>query len=55
MGARAEGLPWERQPREGEEAYSAFLAYRDLAILLRMATPARSRSPPGSIACRHGV
>ena len=30
MGARAEGLPWERQPREGEEAYAAFLAYRDL-------------------------
>ena len=27
---RAEGLPWERQPREGEEAYTAFLAYRDL-------------------------
>ena len=30
MGARAEVLPWERQPREGEEAYAAFLAYRDL-------------------------
>ena len=30
MGARVEGLPWERQPREGEEAYAAFLAYRDL-------------------------
>ena len=30
MGARAEGLPWERQPREGDEAYAAFLAYRDL-------------------------
>ena len=30
MGVRAEGLPWERQPREGEEAYAAFLAYRDL-------------------------
>ena len=23
-------LPWERQPREGEEAYAAFLSYRDL-------------------------
>jgi hypothetical protein len=30
MGVRVEGLPWERQPREGEEAYAAFLAYRDL-------------------------
>ncbi len=30
MGARAEGLPWERRPREGEHAYAAFLAYRDL-------------------------
>ena len=30
MGARVEVLPWERQPREGEEAYAAFLAYRDL-------------------------
>ncbi len=30
MGTRAEGLPWERQPREGERAYAAFLAYRDL-------------------------
>ena len=30
MDARAEGLPWERQPREGEQAYAAFLAYRDL-------------------------
>ena len=30
MGARVERLPWERQPREGEEAYAAFLAYRDL-------------------------
>ncbi len=30
MGVRAEGLPWERQPREGEEAFAAFLAYRDL-------------------------
>ena len=30
MGVRAEVLPWERQPREGEEAYAAFLAYRDL-------------------------
>jgi hypothetical protein len=30
MGARAEGLPWERQPREGEQAYAAFLTYRDL-------------------------
>ncbi len=30
MGARAEGLPWERRPREGEAAYAAFLAYRDL-------------------------
>src|SRR5690349_13852957 len=30
MGTRVESLPWERQPREGEEAYAAFLAYRDL-------------------------
>ncbi len=30
MGARTEGLPWERRPREGEQAYAAFLAYRDL-------------------------
>ena len=30
MDVRAEGLPWERQPREGERAYAAFLAYRDL-------------------------
>ncbi len=31
MSARVEMmLPWERQPREGEEAYTAFLAYRDL-------------------------
>ncbi len=30
MDVRVEGLPWERQPREGEEAYAAFLAYRDL-------------------------
>ena len=30
MGERAEVLPWERQPREGAEAYAAFLAYRDL-------------------------
>src|SRR3954451_16993564 len=29
MGVHVEGLPWERQPREGEEAYAAFLAYRD--------------------------
>ena len=30
MIARVERLPWERQGREGEEAYAAFLAYRDL-------------------------
>jgi len=30
MSARVEILPWERQPREGEEAFAAFLAYRDL-------------------------
>ena len=30
MSARVERLPWERQPREAEEAYAAFLAYRDL-------------------------
>src|SRR5919107_865009 len=30
VGTRMEVLPWERQPREGEEAYAAFLAYRDL-------------------------
>ncbi len=30
MSARVEMLPWGRQPREGEEAYAAFLAYRDL-------------------------
>ncbi len=30
MGARMEVLAWERQPREGEQAYAAFLAYRDL-------------------------
>src|SRR3954469_916563 len=30
MDARAEGLPWGRQSREGEQAYAAFLAYRDL-------------------------
>ena len=30
MGAQAELLPWERQPREGAQAYAAFLAYRDL-------------------------
>ena len=30
MGARVEVVPWERQPREGEAAYAAFLAYRDL-------------------------
>ncbi len=30
MSARVEVLPWERQPREGEVAYAAFLAYRDL-------------------------
>ena len=30
MSARVESLPWERQPREGEQAYAAFLAYRDL-------------------------
>src|SRR3954452_16158916 len=30
MSLREEGLPWGRQPREGEEAYMAFLAYRDL-------------------------
>jgi len=30
MDARLEGLPWERLSREGERAYAAFLAYRDL-------------------------
>ena len=30
MSERVGVLPWERQPREGEEAYAAFLAYRDL-------------------------
>ncbi len=30
MSARMERLPWDRQPREGEQAYAAFLAYRDL-------------------------
>ena len=30
MDARAEQQPWECQPREDEEAYAAFLAYRDL-------------------------
>src|SRR4051812_49355734 len=30
MSTRVEGLPWERRPREGAEAYAAFLAYRDL-------------------------
>ena len=30
MGAYVESLPWERRPREGEQAYAAFLAYRDL-------------------------
>jgi hypothetical protein len=30
MIACVEVLPWERQPREGEQAYAAFLAYRDL-------------------------
>ncbi|MEJ7638741.1 MAG: hypothetical protein WKF75_12385, partial [Singulisphaera sp.] len=30
MSARVEGLSWERQPREGERAFAAFLAYRDL-------------------------
>ena len=30
MVACVEVTPWERQPREGEEAYTAFLAYRDL-------------------------
>jgi hypothetical protein len=30
MDTRTERLSWERQPREGEQAYVAFLAYRDL-------------------------
>ncbi len=30
MSTCVEVLPWGRQPREGEEAYAAFLAYRDL-------------------------
>src|SRR3954468_3140488 len=30
MGVQVEGLSWERRPREGERAYAAFLAYRDL-------------------------
>ena len=28
-GAPEERLPWERLPREGVQAYSAFRAYRD--------------------------
>ena len=30
MSACLEIFPWGRQPREGERAYAAFLAYRDL-------------------------
>ncbi len=30
MSTRVEGLSWECQPREGAEAFAAFLAYRDL-------------------------
>src|SRR5918993_4015534 len=30
MNATMRVFPWERQPREGEWAYAAFLAYRDL-------------------------
>ena len=30
MSACVEVLPWGRQPCEGEQAYAAFLAYRDL-------------------------
>ena len=30
MDARMERHPWESQPRESDEAYAAFLAYRDL-------------------------
>ena len=30
MGDDVAGLPWGRQSREGERAYAAFLAYRDL-------------------------
>ncbi len=30
MGVSVEGVPWGHQPREGERAYVAFLAYRDL-------------------------
>ena len=30
MGTREEIAAWDRRPREGEEAYTAFLVYRDL-------------------------
>ncbi len=33
MDADAKVYPWERQPQEGEEAYHAFLTYRDLGPL----------------------
>jgi hypothetical protein len=30
MSMQAEGHPWERKPDEGDDAYAAFLAYRNL-------------------------
>ncbi len=48
MGTRAEVLTWERQPREGTEAYAAFLAYRDLRpIRTHEATRTRLGKRPG--------
>src|SRR3954463_900056 len=50
MGARVEWLPWERQPREGEEAYAAFLAYRDLGPTRTLeATRRRLGKRPGDL------
>ena len=48
MGTREEIAPWDRQPREGEEAYAAFLAYRDLGPRrTHEATRKRLGKPPG--------